>query len=77
MNPTISLTLRIADALAESGMSYLITGSFASNYYGIPRSTKDVDFVVQLSGALGPDFGQRLGGEFISSPGATATAHRG
>lgn len=61
MNPPIGLTLRVADALSASGITYLITGSFASNYYGIPRSTKDADFVVQLGSALGQDFGQRLG----------------
>ncbi len=68
MNPPISLTLRVADALSASGISYLITGSFASNYYGIPRSTKDADFVVQLGSALGGDFGKRLGDEFILDP---------
>src|SRR5437870_6561146 len=68
VNPPMSLTLRVADALFASGIAYLITGSFASNYYGIPRSTKDADFVIQLGGALGEEFGQRLGGEFILDP---------
>ncbi len=29
-------------------VSYMLTGSMASNYWGIPRTTHDLDFVVQL-----------------------------
>lgn len=30
------------------GVAYMVTGSMASNYWGIPRTTHDLDFVVQL-----------------------------
>ena len=51
-------------ALDAAGIPYLLAGSFSSNYYGIPRSTQDADFVIQLEGQslgaamahLGPDF---------------------
>lgn len=36
------------DALERSGIPYMLVGSFSSNYYGVPRSTHDADFVVQL-----------------------------
>ncbi len=36
------------DALNQLGVPYLLAGSFSSNYYGVPRSTKDADFVIQL-----------------------------
>ena len=68
MTPKENLTLRVADALALSRVPYLLTGSFASNYYGIPRSTKDADFVVQLAGGVGPEFAERLGEEFELDP---------
>jgi hypothetical protein len=29
-------------------LAYLLTGSMASNYWGIPRTTHDLDFVIQL-----------------------------
>ncbi len=29
-------------------VAYMLTGSMASNYWGIPRTTHDLDFVVQL-----------------------------
>jgi hypothetical protein len=34
--------------LKRAGIAYLLTGSMASNYWGIPRTTHDLDFVVQL-----------------------------
>ena len=34
--------------LNRIGIAYLLTGSMASNYWGIPRTTHDLDFVVQL-----------------------------
>jgi hypothetical protein len=35
--------------LNRSGVAYFVTGAMASNYWGIPRTTHDLDFVVQLS----------------------------
>jgi hypothetical protein len=34
--------------LNRTGVAYYLTGSMASNYWGIPRTTHDLDFVVQL-----------------------------
>src|SRR5439155_25329623 len=34
--------------LNRTGIVYYLTGSMASNYWGIPRSTHDLHFVVQL-----------------------------
>jgi hypothetical protein len=33
------------------GLPYLLTGSMASNYWGVPRTTHDLDFVVRLTAA--------------------------
>ena len=45
----------IIDALAAEGIPYMLTGSLASNLYGIPRSTNDADFVLQIdTGGLDP-----------------------
>jgi hypothetical protein len=60
--------VRVADALTASGVAYLLAGSFSSNYYGIPRSTKDADFVVELRGGVGGDFMARLGADFEADP---------
>src|SRR6185436_3837757 len=34
--------------LNRTGVEYMLTGSMASNYWGIPRTTHDLDFVVNL-----------------------------
>ena len=52
-------------ALDEAGISYMIVGSLASNFHGIPRSTRDADLVVQLA----PDSLSRL--EQHLAPGLT------
>ncbi len=33
--------------LGQSGISYMLVGSMAGNYWGIPRSTHDIDFVIE------------------------------
>ena len=63
-----SITLQVVKALEECGIPFLLSGSFASNYYGIPRSTRDADFVLQSQRAVGPDFAQQLGEDFILEP---------
>jgi hypothetical protein len=37
---------RITAALDQAGIPYMLTGSFASAYYGVPRTTQDIDVVV-------------------------------
>lgn len=37
--------------LNRSGVPYMLTGSMASNYYGTPRTTHDLDFVIHLAPA--------------------------
>ncbi|MGA2496940.1 MAG: hypothetical protein ABSH20_04330 [Tepidisphaeraceae bacterium] len=41
----------VVDALNRLGVDYMLVGSFSSNLYGIPRMTKDADFLVQLGEA--------------------------
>jgi len=37
---------RITGALEAAGVAHMLTGSFASVYYGSPRSTQDIDLVI-------------------------------
>lgn len=68
MTAAESLTLQVVDAVTAAGIPYMLVGSFASNVHGIPRSTKDADFVIQLEGGVGAAFAARLGSEFILDP---------
>ncbi len=38
----------VANRLATAGIPYMLTGSFALNYYAEPRMTRDIDLVVAL-----------------------------
>jgi hypothetical protein len=40
---------RITAALDRAGIGYMLTGSFASAYYGAPRSTQDIDLVIEAT----------------------------
>ena len=40
---------RITTALDETGIAYMLTGSFASAYYGAPRTTQDIDLIIEAS----------------------------
>jgi hypothetical protein len=61
-------TVAVIDALESLHVPYMLVGSFASNFYGIPRATQDADFVVQLEkGSLGA-IAQRLGPPFRLDP---------
>lgn len=42
---------RITEALDRVGIPYMLTGSFASAHYGAPRSTQDIDLVIEASAA--------------------------
>ena len=42
---------RITAALARAGIPYMLTGSFASASYGAPRTTQDIDLVIEASQA--------------------------
>ncbi len=40
----------VARRLEKAGIAYMITGSTAANFYAVPRMTRDIDIVVELSG---------------------------
>jgi len=61
---TEQLIGEVIDALNRLSVPYMLTGSLASNFYGIPRATMDADFVADFSGhavdALAGSLGQGL-----------------
>ncbi len=44
-------TASVVVALEELGIQYMLVGSFSTNFYGIARSTRDADIVIQLNEA--------------------------
>jgi hypothetical protein len=45
------LLARIAARLDAAGIPYMVAGSFASTFHGVPRSTHDIDVIIDPTGA--------------------------
>ncbi|MBI5393904.1 MAG: hypothetical protein HZA91_01265 [Verrucomicrobia bacterium] len=58
------LLLDCLQRLNRCGIPYMLTGSMASNYWGIPRTTHDLDFVVQLPPSAIKRFVTEFRGDF-------------
>lgn len=41
-----SVLRRVVAALEQSDIPFMLTGSFAGAYHGVPRATQDIDFVI-------------------------------
>jgi hypothetical protein len=39
----------VTDRLEAAAIPDMVTGSFAANYYALPRMTRDIDIVVELA----------------------------
>ncbi|MGO9561402.1 MAG: hypothetical protein ACLPPV_02020 [Candidatus Korobacteraceae bacterium] len=58
---------RITAALDQAGIPYMLTGSFASAYYGVPRSSQDIDLIIEATPARLHTFIQLLpSGEYYA-----------
>jgi len=62
------LMLVVVDAIREAGVPFLLVGSFSSNYFGVPRSTEDVDLVVELDSHSVRDITRLLDARFKLQP---------
>jgi hypothetical protein len=66
--------VRVLNALEHLGVPYMLVGSFSSNTYGVPRSTNDVDFVVQVESGGVRRIMDQLGPQFRLQPQITFEA---
>jgi hypothetical protein len=64
----VDLVLRVIDALEKLAVPYMAVGSFSSNVYGVPRSTKDADFVVELGQTPVTAIAAHVGSDFHLDP---------
>ena len=60
--------LACVNALNTLPIPYMVVGSFSSNVYGLPRSTKDADFVIQCDEKTITRIATSLGSEFKLDP---------
>ncbi len=62
--------------LNRTSVTYYLAGSMASNYWGIPRTTHDLDFVVQLPVSSVPLIIEQFGGDFHLDETAVRAAYQ-
>jgi hypothetical protein len=60
--------LAVVEALDDLQVPYMLVGSFSSSAYGIPRSSKDADFVIELGERPITALAARLGPQFRLDP---------
>jgi len=70
----LEVALEFAHLLERSGVPYLAAGSLASSLHGEPRSTNDVDFLVDLSPARVDALLAALGDRYYVNPDAAREA---
>lgn len=63
-----ALLERVIRVLNDSGVPYMIVGSVSSNLYGIYRSTRDADFVLQAPTEAIAQIARALGDPFHLDP---------
>jgi predicted nucleotidyltransferase len=49
MSEELEVLKEVVRRLDETAIAYMITGSTAANFYAVPRMTRDIDIVVELS----------------------------
>ena len=62
--------------LSESGISYMLVGSMAGNYWGIPRSTHDIDFVIEYEAENVDEIVELFDGDFFIQKSSVQSALR-
>jgi len=71
------ILVAVLDALHARHIPYMVTGSLASNLYGIPRSTMDVDLIISITGESLNDIVSALPAGFRLDPQITVEAVTG
>ena len=49
MKALFDLVRRVVESFGAVGLDYMFTGALAASYYGVPRTTMDVDVVVKVT----------------------------
>lgn len=62
--------------LNGAGIHYMLTGSMASNAWGIPRTTHDIDFVVQVPPSQTARLAEAFTGDYFLDEATIRTAYQ-
>ena len=72
MSEELEVLKIVAERLGQAGIAYMVTGSVAMNHYAVPRMTRDIDLVVELSRADSDRVYLLFEGDFYVDRGPTA-----
>jgi hypothetical protein len=64
----IEVFQEILGRLRELGIAYALTGSYASTYWGEPRSTHDIDLVVMVTADQAAALAEAAGSAYYADP---------
>jgi hypothetical protein len=64
----VEIVHRMVEVMDRHGVAYMAVGSFSSNVYGMVRSTKDADFVLELGDVVPSRLVAGMGSDFILDP---------
>ena len=64
MSEELDVLKLVTARLDATGIPYMVTGSMAMNYYAVPRMTRDIDIVVDLSAGHAARVVDAFGGDF-------------
>lgn len=67
----------VIDALDHAAIPFMIVGSLAPNFHGIPRATRDADFLIQVGSASISDLAAALPDDLRLEPQAAFEAVTG
>ncbi len=70
----VQVAVRFGELLDELGIAHMVCGSVASSMHGEPRSTNDIDFVVDFSAGDVSRLHAALAAEFLADPAALTYA---
>ena len=74
MSEELEVLKEVARRLDGAGFRYMVTGSIAVSYYAVPRMTRDIDVVVDLSGPDADRICRLFEDDFYVDSGAVAEA---
>ena len=77
MTEELEVLTMVTGRLEAAGIAYMVTGSFAANYYAVPRMTRDIDLVVELSAGDADRFCALFEGDFYLDRDAVRAAIAG
>ncbi len=72
----VDVAVLVAAVLERCGLRYVVGGSLASSVSGEPRSTIDIDMMVEMTAGAIPCIVQELGADFHADPDGFARAIR-